>query len=356
MKKLILFFAAVCYAAMMQAGLITETKYIDENGEEQSQKANKVNSSEEKVILTEGWYYVSSITTISQGIICQGEVHLILTDNGKLTVQGNEEFAGIQVPSEESSLTIYGQRSQTGQLVANGGNNAAGIGGGNYGSGSNITINGGTVTATSNYNAYGIGSGYQGETSSNIFVADGLKVLAGGSVITHTSSDDIAEELVDKKNVTIFGVTSAIKAIDDAAGGSTDKDIVNIANTAKTRILVDASIATADGAKAISDLAVAKINALKEILPLIGDDTNTRNIEFISNIISDIVSAVSVNDVTKMTTQAVNEIPAFLKGRSSAFGSFGTKQNGPAVEIEGEDGTTIKLYKIKNVKFIKEGE
>ena len=197
MKKLILFFAAVCYAAMMQAGLITETKYIDENGEEQSHDADRVISSKEKVILTEGWYYVSSNTTISQGIICQGEVHLILTENGKLTVQGNEEFAGIQVPSEESSLTIYGQRSQTGKLVANGGlgaagigggkegsnsnitinggvvtanggDHAAGIGGGNYGSGSNITINGGTVTATSNYNAYGIGSGYQGETSSNV--------------------------------------------------------------------------------------------------------------------------------------------------------------------------------------------
>ena len=380
MKKLILFFAAVCYAAMIQAGLITDTKYIDENGEEQSQKANKVNSSEEKVILTEGWYYVSSITTISQGIICQGEVHLILTDNGKQTVQGNEEFAGIQVPSEESSLTIYGQRSQTGQLVANGGNNAAGIGGGNYGSGSNIiinggevtanggigaagigggnygsgsniTINGGTVTATSNYNAYGIGSGYQGETSSNIFVADGLKVLAGGSVITHTSSDDIAKDLAGKNNVTAFDIVPFIKAINQAVGGSTDATIVELADVAKASVLVQT---TADNAKAVSDLAVAKINALKEILPLIGDDANARNTEFISNIISNIGSAISENDITTTKTQALITVPAYLTGRSSALGTMGTKQDGPTIEVKGNDASTIKLYNIKNVKFGKE--
>ena len=38
----------------------------------------------------------------------------------------------------------------------------------------------------------------------------------------------------------------------------------------------------------------------------------------------------------------------------TALGSMATKQNGPAVEIVGADGTTIRLYNIGKVRYIKE--
>ena len=412
MKKLVLFLAAVCCAAMMQAEtILTDVKYIDADGVEQTcPSATLVFGSYERVTWKEGWYVVAATVTISGGIICNGAVHLILGDGRQLRVYGGEaSTAGIEVSGEGNSLTIYGQKAQSGQLIvsgvrtggagiggreycsgsnitinggtvtADGGAAAAGIGGGHGGSASNITINGGTVTATggaygagigggqSGFGFYitinggtvmaigdecaGIGSGDGGGESSYIFAADSVKVIANGSVIAHTSSDDIAKDLAGKNNVTAFDLAPFIKAINQAVGGSTDATIVELADVAKASVLVQT---TADNAKAVSDLAVAKINALKEILPLIGDDANARNTEFISNIISNIVSAISENDITTTKTQALITVPAYLTGRSSALGTMGTKQDGPTIEVKGNDASTIKLYNIKNVKFGKE--
>ena len=53
MKKLILFFAAVCYTAMMKAETIENVPYIDENGVEQiCEKATVVSTLSGKVIWT----------------------------------------------------------------------------------------------------------------------------------------------------------------------------------------------------------------------------------------------------------------------------------------------------------------
>ena len=356
------------------------------------------------------WYVVTGTDVkLLKGAICAGNVNLILADGAKLTATGERNSAGIQVSREDYSLTIYGQANQSGQLVANGDQGAgiggggdryesgsnitinggtviatssewgAGIGGGSSGKGSYITINGGTVTANGGYEAAGIGggegssgsniiinggivtanggdgcdgigSGFDGGESSNIFVADGVKVMTNESVIAHTSSDDIAEDLAGKQNVTAFDLAPYLKAINDAAGNYEDATITGIANTAEASILGQT---TADRARAVSDLAVEKINAIKEILTLIADDTNVRNTTFISEIITNIASAVSVNDVTINKTQAVNEIPTFLTGRSSALGSMGTKQNGPAVEVIDQDDNIVILYNPKKVNFIK---
>ena len=356
------------------------------------------------------WYVVTGTDVkLLKGAICAGNVNLILADGAKLTATGERNSAGIQVSREDYSLTIYGQANQSGQLVANGdqgagiggggdrnesgsnitinggtviatssefgagigggssgkgsyitinggtvtangGDEAAGIGGGEGSSGSNIIINGGIITANGGDGCDGIGSGFDGGESSNIFVADGVKVMTNESVIAHTSSDDIAKDLAGKQNVTAFDLAPYLKAINDAAGNYEDATITGIANTAEASILGQT---TADGARAVSDLAVEKINAIKEILTLIADDTNVRNTTFISEIITNIASAVSVNDVTINKTQAVNEIPAFLAGRSSALGSMGTKQDGPAVEVIDQDDNIVILYNPKKVNFIK---
>ncbi|MDO5152750.1 MAG: hypothetical protein Q4D50_05250 [Eubacteriales bacterium] len=123
---------------------------------------------------TETWYVVDSDVTISDRITVSGDVHLILAD-GK-TLNANK---GITVTGG-NSLTIYGQEKGTGKLVADGGYNYnAGIGGeGKYGSGSNITINGGTVEATGGIAGAGIGGSYGG-SGSNITINGGT-VTANG--------------------------------------------------------------------------------------------------------------------------------------------------------------------------------
>ena len=144
MRKLFLFIALL----MLSAGLWAETQsvnYIDADGQQKTVTATVVTN--ETGTLSNGWYVV--LGEVSRGsITCKGAVHLILADGTKLTATGGEEQAGITVSGEGNSLTIYGQTNQSGQLFARGGNYGAGIGGGQYSSGSAITINGGTVAVS----------------------------------------------------------------------------------------------------------------------------------------------------------------------------------------------------------------
>lgn len=388
MKKLFLLFVAMC-CTVVQADIVKNVKYIDANGVERiCAQATEVSYYETPNKWEKGWYVVGRDTEIANGVVCAGEVHLILTDGVTLTVQGAGDQAGIRV-LEEDSLIIYGQTNQTGQLIvtggsegagiggnmgysghnitinsgivtAIGGDSGAGIGGGIYAGGFNITINGGTVTAIGGYEkdflnmGDAIGSGFWGANTSDIFVGDGVKVVADKTIIEHASiSEDITKKIAGKNIVTTLDFRTALKAIDDAAGGSTDATITEIADVAKASIVWDVSIATADKVKSVSNLAVEKINAIKSILPLIGDDTNARNTTYISEIISYIVSATEVTDVNTKKTQAMTAIPAFMQGRSSAFGSLGTKQNGPAVKVTDKDDNEIILYSPKKVEYIK---
>ena len=78
--------------------------------------------------------------------------------------------AGLQ----SNKLRIMGE----GELIATGGENGAGIGGGDYGEGSNITISGGTVTAEGGENGAGIGGGY-GRYGSYIYISGGTVTATG---------------------------------------------------------------------------------------------------------------------------------------------------------------------------------
>ena len=74
-----------------------------------------------------------------------------------------------------SDITIIG-----GTVTATGGWGGAGIGGGYYyGSGSNITIRGGTVTANGGYNGAGIGGGFDGSGSDITITGGSVKAVAG---------------------------------------------------------------------------------------------------------------------------------------------------------------------------------
>ncbi|MEA4814822.1 MAG: S-layer homology domain-containing protein [Oscillospiraceae bacterium] len=199
--------ATLLSAVQISAAAADTISYVDKDGKLQSipiASATQVTS--DTTTWNGDWYYVSGNVSGSvslSGVTVSGDVHLILADDADLEVTSSENAAGINVEGS-NSLTIYGQAGGSGKLTAtgdggagiggkgdggtitiNGGtvtatsNYGAGIGGGNGGNGGNITINGGTVTATSNYGA-GIGGGGNGGNGGNITINGGT-VMATGS-------------------------------------------------------------------------------------------------------------------------------------------------------------------------------
>ena len=95
--------------------------------------------------------------------------------NGKLTAEGGKYGAGIGGGDQGagSGITITG-----GEIKATGGQYGAGIGGGK-GDGSDITISGGEVNATGGTSGAGIGGGYQGN-GKDIIITGGEVNATGG--------------------------------------------------------------------------------------------------------------------------------------------------------------------------------
>ncbi|WKY48998.1 cadherin-like beta sandwich domain-containing protein [Eubacteriaceae bacterium ES3] len=89
--------------------------------------------------------------------------------SGASMLKSGENEAGVLV-EDETELEIQGD----GSLDGTGGDNGAGIGGGNNGTGGTITITSGTVTATGGAFAAGIGGGFEG--------AGGTITISGGTV------------------------------------------------------------------------------------------------------------------------------------------------------------------------------
>ena len=101
--------------------------------------------------------------------------------SGSLKAEGGDCSAGIGSGKcyngecyNGENITITG-----GTVTATGGEGGAGIGGGDYGSGENITITGGTVNATGGWYGAGIGGGEQGN-GKNITINRGTVNAAGG--------------------------------------------------------------------------------------------------------------------------------------------------------------------------------
>ena len=102
---------------------------------------------------------------------------LTISGDGALIAQGGKQGAGIGggKSGAGNNIVISG-----GEVTATGGEYAAGIGGGMYGSGSSITISGGTVTATGGECGAGVGSGYY-ESGGNITISGGTVIAQGGN-------------------------------------------------------------------------------------------------------------------------------------------------------------------------------
>ena len=99
-----------------------------------------------------------------------GEGNVSIELNGGSTLRSGYEHAGLE-KNNGGSLTIADE-DKNGKLTAWGGQQGAGIGGGQHGSGSNIFITGGGVNAIGGLAAAGIGGGLGGN-GSNITISGG---------------------------------------------------------------------------------------------------------------------------------------------------------------------------------------
>ena len=106
----------------------------------------------------------------------KGNVNIEL--DGTNTLKSGNWHAGLE-KNNDGKLTIT-DKNENGKLIATGGNSGAGIGGGDSGGGSNITITGGKVTATGGEYGAGIGGGDHGNGSS-ITITGGEVTAAGGT-------------------------------------------------------------------------------------------------------------------------------------------------------------------------------
>ena len=106
-----------------------------------------------------------------------GEGNVSIELNGGSTLRSGYEHAGLE-KNNGGSLTIADE-DKNGKLTAWGGQQGAGIGGGQHGSGSNIFITGGGVNAIGGLAAAGIGGGLGGN-GSDIIISGGEVSASGG--------------------------------------------------------------------------------------------------------------------------------------------------------------------------------
>ena len=106
-----------------------------------------------------------------------GEGNVSIELNGGSTLRSGYEHAGLE-KNNGGSLTIADE-DKNGKLTAEGGKYGAGIGGGYYENGSDITITGGEVKATGGEYGAGIGGGDHGN-GSDITITGGKVKATGG--------------------------------------------------------------------------------------------------------------------------------------------------------------------------------
>ena len=130
-----------------------------------------------------GSYWVEGKAALSvQG---KGNVEIELDGNNEL--KSGVQRAGLEKNTSTSTGTLTlkdDKEAGSGSLKATGGKYGAGIGGGNYGSGENITITGGRVNATGGWGSAGIGGGNYGSgnygSGKNITIKGGTVTAKGG--------------------------------------------------------------------------------------------------------------------------------------------------------------------------------
>ena len=130
-----------------------------------------------------------------------GTGNIIIELDGTNFLKSNMGLAGFQ-KQNDGTLTIKDDNGTSGSLEAIGGYTGAGIGGGEYGNGSNIIIKGGTITAIGGDSGAGIGGGAfeTGDvtiTGGNIIAVGGYSGAGiGGGSYSNGSSITISNDAI----------------------------------------------------------------------------------------------------------------------------------------------------------------
>ena len=109
----------------------------------------------------------------------QGDGNVEIELDGKNELKSGHFRAGLEKIISAGTLTLKDDNQKAGSLTATGGSYSAGIGGSYWGSGENITINGGEVTASGGDNWDDCGAGIGG-VGKNITITGGTVNATGG--------------------------------------------------------------------------------------------------------------------------------------------------------------------------------
>ena len=173
--------------ASISDGDVTVTSgewYIEGDGTEVT---NTITIADGASAILDGININNSTAGTTPCIICQGDATITLADGSNNTITAPGTFAAIQAAgngTDGKKLTIKGETAGTGKLTATAGYHGAAIGSNKNQSCSDIEIQGGDITANGGSLAAGIGSG-NAETADvacgTITISDG-KVTANGGV------------------------------------------------------------------------------------------------------------------------------------------------------------------------------
>ena len=362
MRKLILLTALLTLSIGAWAQETQSVNYIDANYQQQTVTATVITNSAS--ILDAGWYVVLGNDVQTNTLTCNGAVNLILADGAKLTAQGDNtsQTPGVQVSGEGNSLAIYGQAAQSGQLIATGGRYAAGIGGGYHSSGSNITINGGTVTANGEYLGAGIGGG-NGGSGSNITINGGTVTATGGGCAAGIGGGNRGSG----SNITINGgtVTASGGEYGAGIGGGYNASGSNIRIAFELTVYADNQNPPTTEIPHATDYDIAqylngrryvivkdvitglKSDAIAAINAAISDTDNDNVKAIAANAETAINAATSIHEIDAIKTQALADIAS----AKAILGPLGTEQPGPAVKVTKGEKEVI-LYLPDKVEYI----
>jgi len=149
------------------------------------------------------------------GITCVGDATINLY-GGSIIHCSSNNYPGIQVGPSGKTLTIQG----TGSLNAQGGSNAAGIGGGSGITCGNISLMGGAITACGGEGGAGIGGG-AGGTCGNIEIEGGNITATGGNGAAGIGSGSGSNAVTACGNIHLYGgIINACGGVGAAGIGS----------------------------------------------------------------------------------------------------------------------------------------
>lgn len=133
------------------------------------------------------------------------------------------------------------------------------------------------------------------------------------------------------------------KAIADINAATSEQDAYDIYNAVLERI----------------EASEVRVSALADIQAAMqGEGGSAYLNSLISGEIDAINKATNAKDIPSKKEEAIAKLnaamPAYKAGKAEAFGTLGTQQSGPAVEVTDQNGNVLKLYNPKGVTFVEQ--